>query len=157
MGFKKVILSLLSSPFIVDLLTHYAPYFPYIKAVSILVVGDVILGILATCFESYKSIHPALILKTFKSYKLLRKFGIGILFFVGLHQIDTSDVLLMKLGMDQYEAGIYWCVAYGLYELTSILENLGRLNFPIAKQVRKWINSKVPDEFKHEDKDDSKS
>lgn len=158
MGYKKLIASLLSSPFIMEILTHYAPYFPYIQSVTYLVIGDIITGIMSACYEKYGSYHPALLIRTYKSTRLLKKFFIGFLFFLGLHYIDSSDVLLIKLGMTQYEAGIYWCVAYGIYELSSIMENFGRMDFPVAKQVRRWINTKVPDEMKQEDKkDDSKS
>lgn len=148
MDLKKLLIALSSSPFVSQMITMYSPYFPYIQSITWLVFGDVLLGLLAYTKEKYGSLHPAYILKSFRSRKLLSKFGIGVMFFAGLFLIHKSDILLFKLGIAENEAGIWWCVAYGLYEITSVLENLGRLNFPIAKQIKNWINSKVPAELK---------
>lgn len=152
MDFKKIFLALSTSPFVTNIVTHYAPYFPYISAVTWAVVGDCLFGLLANTKEKYGSLHIAFVLKSFRSRKLLSKFGIGLLFFLGLFFIDRSDLLIQKLGVGKQEAGIWWCVAYGLYEVTSILENLGRLDFPVARQVKNWINSKVPPELQNVEK-----
>lgn len=156
MDLKKVLLSVSLASWVEQKIIHYAPYFPYIEAVTTLVIGDIILGILADCYKKYNTLHPAAILKTFKSTKLKKKFLIGMLFFAGIFFIDSGDILLQQLNMTPKQAGIWWCVAYGLYELTSILEKMGQLDFPVAKQIKNWINSKVPDELKQPDKEEKK-
>lgn len=150
---KNLMASIAASPLVVKFLEHYAPYFPYIQACSTLVLGDIILGILADCYKKYDTLHPAAIFKTFKSAKLKKKIAIGVLFFAGIFFIDSSDILLQKLNAGPKEAAVWWCVAYGLYELTSILEKMGQLDFPVAKQIKNWINSKVPEEMKNKDEE----
>lgn len=154
MDLKKLLLSFSLTPWMAEKVAHYAPYFPYIEACATLVVGDIILGLLADCYKKYDTLHPAAILKTFKSTKLKKKFAIGCLFFSGIFFIDSSDILLQKLNVGPKEAAVWWCVAYGLYELTSILEKMGQLDFPVAKQIKNWINSKVPNELKQEENND---
>lgn len=154
MDLKKILVAISSTPWVANLIIHYGPYFPYIKACTTLVIGDIVLGLLAACYEKYKVVNLATLMRTFKSHKLIKKFVLGVLFFAGLYYMDASSVLLQKLGVDQHDAGIWWCVAYGVYELSSILENMGRLDFPIAKQVKNWINAKMPEDMK--DKEEPK-
>lgn len=146
---KKIGLAITTSPILVNFLTNYNPYVSYIEAVTWLVFGDCLTGLLASTKEKYGSLHIAFIFKTFRSTKLIKKIFLGFLFFMGLFFIHKSDILLTELNISENKAGIYWCVAYGLYEITSILENFGRLDFPIAKQIKNWINSKVPPELQN--------
>lgn len=143
MDLRKLIPSLLASP----LLLTFEPYFVLVKAVFLLACLDMLFGLLAASKQKYNSLHPAAILKTFKSRTFLRKLLVFGLFLVGLAAAHIANPLLLQFGLTEFEAGKYFCAAYGLYEVTSLFEKLGMLDMPVAKQIVKWINSKVPVEL----------
>lgn len=160
--FKKLYLAMCASP----LILQYLPYSEKIHAIKWLIVGDIITGILADVYEKKNSLHPFYILKEFRSKKLVfyyddkgrLQFGklvLVTLFSMGLFFIHKANPLMVQFNLPEYEMGQWYCIAYGLYELFSLLENLGRLNFPIAKQIKALINNKLPTELKQEDKDGS--
>ncbi len=137
---KKLVTSLLASPFIV----MFAPYSELIESVLLLALIDILLGLPADAKEKYNSVHPAAVMRTFKSRKLLSKVGVFAVFFIGLAAAHLASPLLAQFGVEEFKAGLYFCSAYGIYEFTSILENCGRLGLPIAKPIVQWVNSKFP-------------
>lgn len=133
----KLILSALISPFMM----FFEPYNALVKAIGILVVMDVATGIAAAKKEG----------TSITSKSLWSKIPVVGLFLVGLAAAKISSPLLLEFGIEAHQAGKWLCALYGVYELFSVLENLGRLGLPVAKQIMNLLKSKLPEEIKNED------
>lgn len=134
----KLQYSLLMSP----LLLFFEPYNALVKAIGILVILDVLTGGVVAKKEG----------KDLTSRRFLSKFIHVTLFLVGLSAAGAASPLLQVFGIEQYMAGKWICAFYGIYELFSILENLGKLGLPIAKQFGDLLKSKLPNQSKEEQK-----
>jgi phage-related holin len=130
----KLFFSLILTP----VLTFFEPYELLVKAIGILVVIDITSGIIAARKEG----------KDLSSRRFLSKVGQVGLFLVGLFAAKEASPLLAEFGIATHQAGKWFCALYGAYELFSILENLGRLGFPIAKQFANLLKTKLPDDVK---------
>lgn len=131
----KLIYSFIIAP----LLLFFEPYSALVKALLILVIIDILTGLFAARHEG----------KPLTSRRFLMK-GLQVgLFFVGLAAAKAGSPLLEEFGIEAHQAGKWFCAFYGVYELFSILENLGRLGLPIAKQFASLLKSKLPDEVKN--------
>ena len=117
----KLFYSLVLSP----LLMFFEPYMILVKAIGILVILDIITGIMAARKEG----------KDITSRGLYKKIPIVGLFLLGLAAAKVSNPLLIEFGIEQHQAGKWLCSLYGIYELLSILENLGKLGLPVASQL----------------------
>lgn len=140
----KLLYSLLMSP----LLMFFEPYSGLVKAIGILVALDILTGMMAAKKES----------KDLTSKSLWAKLPRVGLFLIALAAAKISSPLLMEFGIEAHQAGKWFCALYGLYELFSILENLGRLGLPVARQFLELLKKKLPDDIKQitEDKMEDK-
>lgn len=62
-----------------------------------------------------------------------------------------ANPFFMQFGLPEHQAVKMVVSFYGLYELFSILENLGNSGMPVAKQLTKLLSAKLPDEVKPKD------
>lgn len=130
----KFILSLIVS----SILMFFDPYIILIKAIGILVVIDIISGMFAAKKEG----------KHLTSKSLWKKVPRVGLFLIALAAAKISSPLLFEFGIAEHQSGKWLCALYGVYELFSILENLGRLGMPLAKQMAELLKAKLPEDIK---------
>lgn len=128
---KKILLSFFLTP----LLIFFSPYLVLIKAISLLVLFDIVTGIAAARKEH----------KDIKSRSFFRKIPQLALFFVALAAAQVSNPLLLEFSLETHQAGKWLCGLYGVYELLSILENLGRLGLPVADKFAEMLKAKIND------------
>ncbi len=132
----KLIYSIALSP----LMIYFEPYSVLVKAIGVLVALDIISGMIASRKEH----------KPISSRRFLRKIPQVALFLFGLAAAKEASPLLMEFGIEAHQAGKWFCALYGIYEFFSILENLGRLGLPIAKQFSALLQSKLPEDIQKE-------
>lgn len=138
----KLIYSFLLAP----LLTFFDPYSALVKAIGLLVTTDIFTGILAARKEG----------KPIQSRSFLKKIPQVALFLIGLAAAKFASPLLEEFAIDAHQAGKWFCALYGMYEFLSILENLGRLGMPVAKQFSDLLKKKLPEEMKENNNDQPK-
>lgn len=120
------------------LLLFFEPYSALVKAIGILVALDIVTGLVAARKDG----------SSLTSRRFLAKVVHVALFCVGLAAAGAASPLLAEFGIEQHQAGKWFCALYGAYELFSVLENLGRMGLPVAKQFSALLKSKLPDEAK---------
>jgi phage-related holin len=130
----KLILSAILSP----ILMFFEPYTILVQAIGLLVVIDILTGMFAARKEG----------KDLTSKSLWNKVPRVGLFLCALSAAKISSPLLLEFGIAEHQAGKWLCALYGAYELFSILENLGRLGLPVAKQMAELLKSKLPEDIK---------
>lgn len=69
------------------------------------------------------------------------------MFLVAVSASLHSNPFFTQFGLPEHQAAKLVFSFYGLYELFSILENLGGAGLPIAKQISDMLKSKLPDEI----------
>lgn len=126
---KKLLISLIISP----LFMFFEPYTALVQALGILVVIDIATGVLAARKEGQD-------IKSRSFFKKLPQVG---LFLVGLAAAKISSPLLEEFSIEAHQVGKWLCALYGVYELLSILENLGRLGLPVAHQLAELLKNKA--------------
>jgi len=119
---------------------------PFLKSIFALVIIDVILGLICAKFYRFEDI------KTRRFVEKIRELG---LFSVGLAAFIFSAQAFAHFGLSKMWGAKFYCSAYMIYELFSILENLGDMGFPIAKQIKEVLKKKIPTELQR-DKNDKK-
>jgi phage-related holin len=125
------------SALIAPLFMYFEPYSILVKAIGVLVVFDIVSGVLASRKEGID----------FQTRKLLDKFKPLGLFLFALAAAKEANPLLMEFSIESHQAGKWICSFYGVYELLSILENLGRMGLPVAKPIMDLLKSKLPKEI----------
>lgn len=80
-------------------------------------------------------------------FKKLPQFS---MFLVAVVAALHANPFFVAVGLPEYQAVKLVISFYGLYELFSILENLGKMGLPIAKQLLRILSAKLPDELKNE-------
>jgi len=116
--------------------SYFEPYLPLAKAIGVLVVIDILTGYLASRHEG----------QGFQSRKFREKLKPVALFLIALAAAKEASPLLAEFDITAHQAGKWFCAFYGVYELFSILENLGRLGLPIAAPLMKLLKAKLPDD-----------
>ena len=76
-----------------------------------------------------------------------------LLFLVAVIAALHADPFFVTFGIAQFSAAKWVISFYGLYELFSILENLGRMGLPIAKPIAEFLSAKLPSQIKKEQDD----
>lgn len=69
------------------------------------------------------------------------------MFLVAVSASLHANPFFTQFGLPEHQAAKLVFGFYGLYELFSILENLGGAGLPIAKQISNMLKSKLPDEI----------
>ncbi len=118
--------------FIVSFLGDTAPL---VKSVFWLVTIDMITGMLSSRFYKKEA------LTTRRFMRKIRDLG---MFAIALASFILASDAFVFLKLDKYTGALFFCSIYSIYELFSILENLGEMNFPIAKQIKDYIQNKLP-------------
>lgn len=141
---KKAVLSILISP----LLLFFSPVAMLVQALLWLVIIDIISGMYSAKFADKKDLT---------SRGFLKKLVPLSLFFLALTASLHSGVFFAEFGIDKIQPAKWVISFYGLYELFSILENLGKCGLPIAKQISVFLKQKLPNEvkFQEEKKNDT--
>jgi phage-related holin len=113
------------------------PVQSFILPVLWLVSFDVITGIYVSRFISNVEIT---------SRRLFRKLPQLAMFFVAMSAALHADPFFVQFGLSQFQSTKFVISFYGLYELFSILENLGKAGLPVAKQLANILKSKLPED-----------
>jgi phage-related holin len=82
------------------------------------------------------------------SRRFLRKLPQLVMFTFAMSAALHADPFFVQFGLEAYQSAKFVISFYGLYELFSILENLGKSGLPVAKQIASLLKSKLPDEVK---------
>jgi toxin secretion/phage lysis holin len=130
---KKLYISVLLSP----LCLYFEPYSALVKALGVLVVIDILTGLMSARKSG----------QDITSKSLFKKIPIVGLFLIALVAAKEASPLLVEFGIGAHQAGKWVCALYGVYELLSILENLGRLGLPVAKQLSEMLKAKLPEDI----------
>lgn len=101
-----------------------------------LVVIDIISGIYK---NRIKKKQPITSKKFFE-----RKSKVVLVWTLGLLTMLLADKFLLEVGIDGHWAAKVYCVWYALYEVISILENLGDSGLPGAKNILKLLRGRLP-------------
>lgn len=136
---KKSVLSLLISP----VLLFFSPVAMLVKALLWLVLIDIITGMYSAKFADKKDLT---------SRGFIKKLVPLSLFFLALTASLHAGVFFAEFGIDKIQPAKWVVSFYGLYELFSILENLGKCGLPVAKQIAAFLKQKLPTEVKIEEK-----
>ncbi len=126
------ILSLLATP----LINLVAPVQHLFLPLIWLVVIDILSGIYKN--RIYKK-EPITSKKFFE-----RKSKVVLVWSAGLVTMLLADTFLKEIGIDGHWGAKVYCVWYALYEVISILENIGDSGLPGAKSILKLLRGKLP-------------
>ena len=138
---KKFLLTLVIAP----VLLLFVPVNYLIQPLLWLVLIDILTGMYVA-----KKVDK----KDLTSRGLLQKLLPITLFFVALAAALLSGVFFVEFGIDKVQPAKWVCAFYAIYELFSILENLGKSGLPVAKQIADFLKTKLPTEIKVEEKKD---
>ena len=144
---KKLIATLLISPII----AFYSPVGYLLQPLLWLVIIDILTGVYCAKFVRNEDIN---------SRGFLSKLVPVCLFLIALTAALHCDIFFVEFGLPQHQAPKLILAFYGVYELISILENLGDSGLPVAKQISSLLKKKLPQEVqdelnKEEKKDDT--
>jgi phage-related holin len=131
----KAIISLIFAP----LITFFAPVSAVVVPLLWLVVLDVTTGIYASRVIEKNPIT---------SRGFFRKFPQVLMLFIAIAGAIHADPFFVQVGIEPFQSAKLVTSFYGLYELFSILENLGRSGLPVAKQFANLLQAKLPEEMK---------
>lgn len=132
--YQKVIKVGLSS-FLSILYNAFSPTFNLLNALAIVIALDFIIGI-------YQSFNDG---NKFNPKKFLGKLKEIGLFVVVLAAAIFINPLWEQYGLKAYFVANSFIGMYGFYHFFSIVQNAGKLGFPIANQFQKFIESKAND------------
>lgn len=134
---SKFILSSLVAP----LIAFYAPIADLILPILWLVLFDILTGIYAVRIVEKKPLT---------SRGFFRKLPQVVMFLIAISASIHADPFFREVGIEQFQSAKLVISFYGLYELFSILENLGRSGMPVARQLARILQAKLPEEVKQE-------
>lgn len=134
-------IKMLLSSLIAPLFAFYEPVGVLIIPILWLVMIDVITGMYATRIVERKPLT---------SRGFLQKLPQILMFLIAIAAALHADPFFVEFGIEKYQSAKLVISFYGLYELFSILENLGRSGLPVARQFARILQAKLPDEIKQE-------
>ena len=115
--------------------TLFEPSFPLLQALAIVMIIDFVLGV----WQAFS------IGKKFDPKKFLSKLKEAGLFVVVLAAAIFINPLWEQYGLKAHLIANYLISAYGFYHFFSILQNAGKMGFPLASVLQKFIESKSTD------------
>lgn len=131
----KALLSLILTPII----AFYQPIESLLSPILWLVLIDIISGIyVAKIIEK----------KDLTSREFFRKLPQLAMFLLAISASLHADPFFVQFGIESFQSSKLVISFYGLYELFSILENLGKSGLPVAKQLANLLKSKLPEDAK---------
>lgn len=122
------------------LTSFYSPVMNLMVAVLWLVAFDVLTGAYVAKVINREALT---------SRKFFRKMPQLLMFLVALTASIHADPFFVQFGLEEYKAAKFVVSFYGIYELLSILENLGKSGLPVAKQIAAMLKAKLPEEVKN--------
>lgn len=128
----KVVLSLIFS----TILCFFAPVSFLLMPILWLVLFDILTGMYVVRVVRKEGLT---------SRGFLKKLPQILMFLVALSAALHADPFFVTFGIAALQAAKLVCSFYGIYELFSILENLGSMGLPIAKQLAELLKAKLPD------------
>lgn len=129
---NKLILSILSS----SVVQVFHLTLDHIKALCIVMVIDLAVGLYHSFVYDGKKFDP----------KKMKSKGLEIsMFIITLFATLSINVLWKQYGLDGVSIAQYLISAFGFYHFFSILQNMGKMGFPIATYFQKFIESKASD------------
>ena len=132
--YQKVIKLGLSS-FLSLIYNAFSPTFNLLNALCIVIAIDFAIGVYQSFSEGNK----------FNPKKFLSKLKEIGLFIVVLAAAIFINPLWEQYGLKAYFVANSFIGMYGFYHFFSIVQNAGKLGFPIATQFQKFIESKASD------------
>jgi phage-related holin len=130
---KKFFLTLIITP----ILLLFMPVNHLIQPLLWLVFIDIITGMYVA-----KRVEK----KDLTSRGFLQKLLPITLFFIAVAAALLSGVFFQEFGIEKLQPAKWVCAFYAIYELFSILENLGKSGLPVAKQIAAFLKTKLPNE-----------
>ncbi len=132
---------LMLSAAVAPLASFFAPTSLLILPILWLVLFDILTGMYRVrCVEKLP----------LTSRGFLKKLPQLIMFFVAIAASIHADPFFIEFGIPSFQASKLVVSFYGIYELFSILENLGKSGMPIAKQISNILQAKLPVSIKDE-------
>jgi toxin secretion/phage lysis holin len=140
MIFRKINMTnkFLISGILASIMSFYSPVHYLMIPVLWLVVIDIITGIYLAKFIKKEDIT---------SRGLFRKVPQLFMFFLAMTASMHADPFLKEFGLETLQGAKFVISFYGLYELFSILENLGQSGLPVAKQISNILKAKLPQDL----------
>lgn len=129
---NHIILSITSSA----IFKMFEPSFPMLYTLCGIIALDFFFGLYHSYHYEHKKFDPT------KFLKKLKEIGA---FIVVLFATISINSFWKTYGLDAQYVANYFMSAYGFYHFFSILQNAGKMGFPIASYFQKFIESKAPD------------
>lgn len=115
--------------------TLFNPSIPLLKALAIVMLIDLVVGLWQSFGEG----------KKFDPKKFLGKIKEAGVFIIVLFAAVSINELWQHYGIAKQYIADSFISAYGFYHFFSILQNAGKLGFPIASYFQRFIESKAKD------------
>jgi phage-related holin len=123
------------------IISFYAPVQSLLLPILWLVIIDIVTGVYCARIVEKKPLN---------SRGLFKKLPQITMFLVAITAALHANPFFVTFGLPEYQAVKLVFAFYGLYELFSILENLGKSGLPVAKQIINILTAKLPDDVKKE-------
>lgn len=136
---ESVRTKLIISTILASLTAFYMPVKGFVMPVLWLAFLDIITGLYVA-----RTIDKVAI----TSREFFRKLPQFAMFIVAVTAAMHADPFFVHFGLDPYSSAKFVISFYGIYELMSILENLGKSGLPVAKSVSNFLKNKLPAEVK---------
>lgn len=128
----KVLYGLIIAPII----AFFAPVSSLLMSILWLVIFDIMTGMYVVRITEKRDLT---------SRGFLKKLPQILMFLVALAAAIHAGPFFNTFGLEKLQAAHLVISFYGLYELFSILENLGKMGLPVAKQLAELLKAKLPE------------
>lgn len=136
---------LLLSALFASIVSFFDPVMHLLVPMLYLILFDVVTGMYVAKFVDRIPLT---------SRRFLRKLPQLVLLTVAISAALNADPFFVNFGLSQNQGASFVISFYGVYEVFSIFENLGKSGLPVAKQLTKILQAKLPQEIQDELKKD---
>lgn len=136
---KNLDLKTIILPLATTILAFFEPIEVLLHSILWLVLIDIITGIYVARVINKEALTSR---GFFKKLPQVAKFLVAVV--AALH----ADPFFVQFGLPGFQAAKLVISFYGIYELFSIMENLGKAGLPVAKQFTAILTAKLPEEIK---------
>lgn len=143
MGFN---LELLKKAAIASISGFFLPVEHLLPGIAVLVVLDILTGMYVSRIVKQEDLT---------SHRFKGKIKQVAIFAIGLAAMLFADKNLQVFGITEHYGAKLFCAMYAFYELFSLLENLGNMGLPVAKELKDLLlakKNKVLEKEKENDK-----
>lgn len=131
------------------LMVVLTPLFAFFEPVSLLIIPILWLVLIDIITGMY--LVRVVKKEPLTSRGFFKKLPQVVMFLIAVVASLHANPFFVQFGLPEHQAVKMVVSFYGLYELFSILENLGNSGMPVAKQLTKLLSAKLPDEVKPKD------